>query len=91
MSDQPTTFYDFEFHFLHGVAPVLITAEDGRWSLNQPSGRIVFQYRASDGVTDELNINGGTLAYVRTTKREVQPVSTIEDSGTLRLVGNTPA
>lgn len=63
-----------------------VTAKDGEWSLANDSGGILLQVRQG-GATDEYCVNKAALAYMRTTKREVAPEATVEDAGSIRIIG----
>lgn len=87
-SADPVVWFDFEFAFKFGVPPILITIQDGRWTASaQPDGVKIFKFLYEDGAAEELILEPGAVAYVRTTRREEPPPSAVEDGGRTRVVG----
>lgn len=86
---RPRVVFDFEFQFAH-VAPLYASAEEGRDTIAADEARIRLELHPEPGVTEELIVQRSELAYMRTTKREIAPSVTVEDAGSIRLVGSTP-
>lgn len=83
MADQRFVF-EFEIGFTQG-APILLTAEDGAWRLGTSPRGLTLQIE-SQGATDEFTINPAHLMYLRTIRREVEPLpDQVSSDGTIKV------
>jgi hypothetical protein len=83
-----TVWMDIEFRFASGDS-LCVSVQEGRDLVAADAERIRVVIRDGDGV-DETIISRPLLNYFRTTKRVVKPEATIEEAGSVKLVGISP-
>jgi hypothetical protein len=73
----PKVFFDFEFQFKSGEA-LHVTAEEGRDLIAADAERVRLELRLSEDCVEEIIVHRAELAYMRTTKRTVQPETPVD-------------
>jgi len=68
----PKVQFDFEFHFASGAA-AFFTAEEGRDKIAADEVRVRLELHPDPATTEEVIVSRAALAYMRTTRREIEP------------------
>lgn len=87
MKPESIVRYEFEFGFLNGQTQ-FFTTQEGRDRMAIDAERVRLELHHEPDAVEEVIVHRSALAYMRTTKRTVQPDMELNpDTGTLRLVG----
>ncbi len=75
---EPITTYDIEFGFLNGSTQ-FVTVQEGRDRIAVDDVRVRAELHPDPDTVEEVIVHRSALAYMRSTKRTMQPTPTFED------------
>jgi hypothetical protein len=87
---EPIVEWDYEFYFSSGNT-LTLTIREGRDSVTEDEHQVQITRTLEGGGRGRLTIDRAKLDYYGATVRVLEPETTTQDAGTIRVLGETPA